>query len=105
MSQKGYDFLGLAQRAGHLQSGDAAVEAIIKKGKAKLVILAVDASERTKEHFKNLTKYKKVPWVEGGNKISIGIALGKSPRSVVVITEAGFSRKLLQLFSGDEGDF
>lgn len=97
--------MGLAQRARHLQSGDAAVEAIIKKGKAKLVILAVDASERTKEHFINLAKYKKVPWVEGGHKTSIGIALGKSPRSVVVVTEDGFSRSLLQLFSGDEGDF
>lgn len=105
MSQKGYDFLGLAQRAGQLQSGDAAVEAIIKKGKAKLVILAVDASDRTKEHFKNLAQYKKVPWVEGGHKMSIGIALGKSPRSVVVITEDGFSRSLVRLFSGDEGDF
>lgn len=105
MSQKGYDFLGLAQRAGQLQSGDAAVEAIVKKGKAKLVILAVDASERTKEHFRNLANYKKVPWVEGGHKITIGNALGKSPRSVVVVTDDGFSRKLLQLFNGDEGDF
>jgi ribosomal protein L7Ae-like RNA K-turn-binding protein len=105
VSQKGYDFLGLAQRAGHLQSGDAAVEAIIKKGKAKLVIMALDASERTKEHFKNLAKYKKVPWVEGGHKMTIGIALGKSPRSVAVVTDEGFSRNLLQLFSGDEGDF
>ena len=102
MSQKGYDLLGLAQRAGHLQSGDAAVEAIVKKGKAKLVILALDASDRTKEHFRNLAKYKRVPWVEGGHKMSIGIALGKSPRSVVVVTDDGFSRKLRQLFSGDE---
>jgi len=105
VSQKGFDFLGLGQRAGHVQSGDAAVEAIIKKGKAKLVILAVDASERTKEHFKNLAKYKKLPWVEGGQKMTIGIALGKSPRSVVVVTDDGFSRKLLQYFNGDEGEF
>jgi ribosomal protein L7Ae-like RNA K-turn-binding protein len=98
VSQKGYDFLGLAQRAGHLQSGDAAVEALIKKGKAKLVILAADASERTKEHFRNLAEYKKVPWLMGGDKMSIGIALGKSPRSVVVIMDEGFSRNLLRLF-------
>lgn len=105
MSQKRYDFLGLAQRAGYVQSGDAAVEALIKKGKAKLVILAVDASERTKEHFINLAKYKKVPWVEGGDKISLGISLGRSPRSVVVIIDEGFSRNLQRLFVGEEEDF
>lgn len=105
MSQKGYDFLGLAQRAGCLQSGDASSEAIIKKGKAKLVLLAIDSSQRTKEHFINLAKFKKIPWVEGGQKLQLGNSLGKSPRSVIVITDEGFSKKLYQLFEGEEEDF
>lgn len=105
MSQKGYDLLGLAQRAGQVQSGDASAEAVINKGKAKLIILAADASERTKEHFINLAKYKKVQWMEGGEKLHLGMALGKSPRSVVVITEGNFAGKLYQLFGGDEEDF
>ena len=105
MLQKGYDFLGLAQRAGQVQSGDASAEAVIKKGKAKLVILAVDASERTKQHFINFSQYKNVRWIVGGEKLQLGIALGKSPRSVVVIMESNFAEKLHQLFVGEEEDF
>ncbi len=105
MSRKGYDFLGIAQRAGCIQSGDAASEAVIKKGKAKLVLLAADASEGTKERFIHLSEFKKVPWVEGGQKLHLGCSLGKSPRSVVVVTDEGFSKKLHQLFVGEEEDF
>jgi ribosomal protein L7Ae-like RNA K-turn-binding protein len=103
--QKAYDLIGLAQRAGCLRSGDAAVEAIIKKGKAKLLILAIDASERTKQHFINLADYKKIQWIEGGQKNHFGIALGRSPRSVVIVTDVGFARKLTELFGGVEEDF
>ena len=105
MFQKAYDFLGLAQRAGQLQSGDAAAEATIKKGKCKLVLLAVDASDRTREHFIKLADYNKVPWIESGEKLKFGLALGKSPRSVVVITEKGFAIKLRLLFGTAEGNF
>lgn len=99
MSQKAYDLLGLAQRAGQLQSGDAASEALIKKGKAKLVLLAIDASEKTKEHFIKLANFKKVSVVEAGEKLKLGVALGRSPRSVVVIVDEGFARRLHELFS------
>lgn len=105
MSTKGYDLLGLAQRAGVVCSGDAAVEAVIKKGRAKMVLLAADASARTKEHFIRLSEFKGVPWVIGGLKLLIGISLGKSPRSVVAVTDEGFSGKLYQLFEGEEEDF
>lgn len=99
MVQKAYDFLGLAQRAGQVQSGDAGSEALMKNGKAKLVLLAEDASEKTKEHFINLAQYKKIKCIEAGEKMRLGIALGKSPRSVVVVTDDGFARKLQELFS------
>jgi len=105
VSQKGYDLLGLAQRAGKVQSGDAAAEAVIKKGKVKLVLLAVDASDRTKEHFTNLCRFKKIRWIESGEKERLGNALGKSPRSIVVVTDEGFARRLIQLFGGVEEDF
>ncbi len=105
MPQKAYDILGLAQRAGQVQSGDAAAEALIKKGRAKLVLLAKDASERTKEHFVNLAKFKKVHYIEGGEKLHLGIALGRSPRSVIVVTGEGFARRLSELFGGDEENF
>lgn len=105
MYKKAYDFLGLAQRAGKISSGEAAAEAIIKKGKAKLVLLAIDASDNTVDYFTRLAKLHKVPLIKGGEKPLLGLALGKSPRSVVVVIEKGFASKLSTLFGGEETDF
>lgn len=98
MSQKAYNLLGLAQRAGQVQSGDSGSEALLKKGKVRLIILAGDASDKTKEHFINIAKLGNVPWIEAGEKLQLGIALGKSPRSVVVVTDDGFALRLQELF-------
>ncbi len=81
------------------------MEAVIKKGQVSLVLLAKDSSERTREHFINLAKFKKIPWIEGGEKMQLGIALGKSARAVVAITGESFARKLYQLFGGEEEGF
>ncbi|PKM79883.1 MAG: 50S ribosomal protein L7ae [Firmicutes bacterium HGW-Firmicutes-14] len=105
MIQKGYDLLGLAQKAGQVKSGEAAAEEAINKGKAKLVLVAEDASLRTRDRFISLAKYKKIPWLEIGEKLRLGIAIGKSPRSVVTVTEKNFAKRLFELFGGEEEDF
>lgn len=105
MIQKGYDFLGIAQRAGQVQSGDAAAEAMIKKGKAKLLILAEDASAGTKKHFVQLAEYKNVRWIEAGEKLRLGIALGRSPRSAIAVTDEKFANRLQDLFIDKGQDF
>ncbi len=98
MDQRIYNFLGLAQRAGQVSSGEAAADAVVKKGKAKLVLVAADAAEKTKDYFITLAEQKKIPWIECGRKTSLGAAIGKSPRSVAVITEENFARKLKHIF-------
>ncbi|MFZ5639986.1 MAG: L7Ae/L30e/S12e/Gadd45 family ribosomal protein [Bacillota bacterium] len=101
MEGKAYDFLGLAQRAGKVVSGEAGAEAHLNRGNAKLVILAEDASDRTKRFFSELAAGQRAPVLTAGTKIKIGMALGRSPRSVVVITDEGFARRLEQLL-GDK---
>lgn len=101
MEAKAYDFLGLAQRAGKVISGEAGAEAHLNRGNVKLVILAEDASDRTKRFFSQLAANKRTPVVIAGTKLRFGLALGKSPRSVVLINDDGFARRLRQLL-GDE---
>ncbi|WP_418790183.1 L7Ae/L30e/S12e/Gadd45 family ribosomal protein [Phosphitispora sp. TUW77] len=103
--RKGYDFLGLAQRAGKAQSGETAAEAMIKKEKARLVILARDASDKTKRHFTVMACSHKIKCIEAGEKMLLGMALGRSPRSVVVITDDNFASRLHQLFGEEEESF
>lgn len=97
MEAKVYDILGLAQRAGKIISGEAGAEAHLHRGNVKLVILAEDASDRTKRVFSDLAAVKRTHVVTAGNKLRLGLALGKSPRAVVLIKDDGFARLLRQL--------
>ena len=47
-----YSFLGLATRAGKIVSGDDSTLLELKKGNIKLVIVANDASDNTKKHWR-----------------------------------------------------
>lgn len=94
MPEKIYGLLGLAQRAGRITSGEAAAEANIRKSKGKLVLIAQDASERTKDLFEGLCRKQKIKHLIIGEKIKYGIALGKSPRSVVVILDENFAKSI-----------
>jgi ribosomal protein L7Ae-like RNA K-turn-binding protein len=96
MVERIYGLLGLAQRAGKVASGEAAAEANIEKHKACLVILASDASERTITHFTGLCERNHIKYMVIGEKIKYGIAMGKSPRSVVVILDDNFAKSIAQ---------
>ena len=52
-NNKFYSMLGLCMKAGRLTSGEVGCEAAIKGKKAKLIILAEDASEKTKKEIDN----------------------------------------------------
>lgn len=92
-----YSFLGLAQRAGKLVSGDDSTMLDIKKNKVKLVIVADDASNNTKKLFKDKTSFRNINCVIYSTKLQLGLAIGKSPRAVVGIKDASFANKVLDL--------
>lgn len=84
-------------KAGKAQSGEVACEAAVKSKKAKLIIVACDASENTKTKFLNSARFYNTDLIEYGNKSELGWALGKAERSVVAITDSGFAAKLKEL--------
>ena len=91
-----FTMLGFAQKAGKVFSGDATVEAKISKRGASLVIVASDAPENTKRKMKRLADQKRIPIKIFGEKCELGIAIGKSPRNVVLIMDAGFAGTLMK---------
>ena len=91
-----YSLLGLCQRAGKLISGEVGSQQAIQKGNAKLLLLAEDASANTKQKFQNSAVYYHIPLYTIGTKEAIGAALGKDSRSVLVITEEGFAKSIVQ---------
>ena len=92
-----YSFLGLAQRAGKLVSGDDSTMLDIKKNRVKIVKVAEDASNNTKKLFKDKTSFRNIACVTYSTKLQLGLAIGKAPRAVMGIKDVSFADKVLEL--------
>lgn len=101
MSNSIYFILGLCMKSGNLLSGEFQCEKAVKKNKAKLVIIAKDASLNTKKLFKDKCNYRKIPIYEFGTKEQLGKAIGKSPRSSLAVIDENFSLKLIKILDSD----
>ncbi|MCL6451721.1 MAG: ribosomal L7Ae/L30e/S12e/Gadd45 family protein [Acetobacteraceae bacterium] len=96
--------LFLARRAGRVVGGDRAVRAAIQRGHARLVLLATNASGRTKRTFLFLTRSTGVPVATWGFKEELGRILNRSTCAVMAITDEHFSQGILKyLERGDCG--
>lgn len=104
MSVKVDNMIGMARRAGKVESGDASVRAAIEHRKAKLIILAGNTAARTRNIFCVIAGDAKVPLVEYGTKEELGVVLGKSPRSVVAVTDENLAQGIIQAMGIADSD-
>lgn len=93
---KAYGYLGLAAKAGKAPSGEFQTEEAIKRGRAGVVILATDASDNTKKHFKDMCAFREIPVVELTDKEELGRRIGRSFRASLAITDQGLARAFLK---------
>lgn len=91
MVDRVYSMLGIAEKAGHIASGEFSVEKAIKNKKACLVILASDASGNTRKHFSDMCAYRDIPFYIYGDKEKLGHAIGKQMRVSLAVTESGLA--------------
>ncbi|MBB5354843.1 MULTISPECIES: YlxQ family RNA-binding protein [Anoxybacillus] len=87
-------FLGLANRARKVISGEELVVKEIQRKRAKLVILSEDASENTRKKISDKCSFYRVPLCYVDSRHELGGAIGKGARVVVAITDEGFAQKL-----------
>jgi len=92
--------LGLAQKAGKIASGEVAVEHAVRAGKAKLVMIAADASDNTKKSYRDLAAYYRVAYHEALSKDELGHATGRPSRAALAVTDAGFGRAIGEALRG-----
>ena len=88
--------LGMAAKAGKVESGEFSTERAVKKGRGRLVIVAEDASDNTKKMFTNMCKYYEVPMVVFGTKEELGHWIGKAYRASICILDEGFAKAVLK---------
>ena len=93
MNDKVISLLGLAERAGKIASGEFAAEKAVKIGKARLIIVAEDASDNTKKKMKNMTAYQ-VPFACYSQKELLGHGIGKEFRASLAVLDGGFAKAI-----------
>lgn len=87
--------LGFARKAGKVYSGESQVEALFKKQKGHLVIIAND-SQGALTKFEKWSQDLNIPIIIGGSKEELGSVIGMSPRSVVLIADKGFAEAIIK---------
>lgn len=99
---KALRLLGLATRAGKIAFGTESVIDTINKKKAKLVIVAVDAAERTKKNIVNKSNENNIK-VRIYEKIdTLSKSIGKENKAVIAIKDGNFSNEILKIIDGGE---
>ncbi len=66
--ERALSFLSICQRAGRLSHGEFQCENSVGSGKAKLLIIAEDASDNTVKKFSNLASVRNIKTVRFGTK-------------------------------------
>ena len=83
--------LGLAQKAGKISSGDLGVKDALAVGKAKLLIIAADASPNTVKELVFLAEKASVPVITCMQRGELGLCIGKAPRAAVAVLDKGLA--------------
>lgn len=88
--------LGLSKKAGKVVSGEFMVEKTVRAGKAKLVVIAEDASANSRKNYTDMCTYYKVPLVIAETKENLGHAIGCELRASVALLDEGLAKSILK---------
>lgn len=96
--------LGLAAKAGKITFGADSCKEAIAKNKIKLIILAQDASERTKTKITELSNKNNIPIYIVTSIDELSKSIGKKNKAIVGIIDLNFSKAIEKIINGG-GEF
>lgn len=89
-------YLSIARKAGSLQLGEEDTGIAVRGGKAKLVLLAFDASDNARRRAEGFVYGRKMPLVRlPYTKEEISFATGKGGCSMLAVTDIGLASSFL----------
>ena len=94
--------LGLAQKAGRIASGDAAVRTALEKREAVLLLVATDTAANTEKELVHLAERANSPIIRAFTRADLGASLGKAPRAAAAVTDNGLAALLKKKLSINE---
>lgn len=101
INKKILGLLGLAARARKVTFGADSTAQEIEKHKVKLVIVAEDASPRTKRKFEEMASKYNVPLILYGQIDTISKAIGKQNKAIIGIKEENLAMEIKKICRGD----
>ena len=96
--------LGLGARGRKLVVGVAGVRARLQRGTVQAVVLAADASVRTREKVERLAVARGIPVLVGPEAVQLGQRLGRSPVQAVGVEDRALARGMVRLWEELRGD-
>ena len=102
INKKILGLIGLSARARKISYGADSVEIQLKKKKVKLIIVAEDASDRTKNKFIKLSNEYNVPIIISGEIDEISKTIGKSNKAIIGIEVENISKEIQKINNGGE---
>ena len=94
--------MGLAARARKVCFGADSVELQVKKKKVYLMIVAKDASDRTKDKFRNISYEYDIPIIIEGEIEILSKAIGKSNKAIIGIEDNHLASEIQKINNGGE---
>ncbi len=91
-----FRLLGLARRAGAVAPGTDATRRAIRRGAARLVLMAGDASGVQLDKIRKELSNRPIPQVILGDRATLGAAIGKAPVAAVAVVDESLAARLLR---------
>ena len=99
---KALGLLSLARKAGRIEVGEAPVSIAARAGKARLVLVASDASDHTLRKTQNLVAGTRQPVLQAPyGKDALGDAVGDSAVSVCALTDPALALSFVRALEED----
>ena len=94
---KALQLLSLARKGRRVEVGEEPVDACVHANRARLVIVASDASEHTLRRIKNITAGTKQLWLRVPyNKQDLGWSVGRGVCAVAALTDAAMAKSFVE---------
>lgn len=102
---KALNYIGIAKKAGVLETGEENAGIEIRTGKAKLLVLASDASDNARRRAEGFVFETNVPLVRAPlTKEEISFMTGKNGCSMLVFRDIGLADQFVQALWTEHGE-
>jgi len=101
---KPLDYLGIARMSGNVELGEENAKALVKAGKARLLLLASDASEGVRKRAEGYVYGFRTPIVPlpyTGEEL--GAAVGRARCAIAAVRDLGLAKAMADALAAEDG--